>query len=72
VVKAIEMENYYRIPADTRDLNYNQFFEDGEEVVTQAHEYHSHNTHQLNECELKQLLLNLREIQDELKGFGIT
>jgi UDP-glucose 4-epimerase len=71
MVKAIEMENYYRIPADTRDLNYNQFFEDGEEVVTQAHEYHSHNTHQLNEYELKQLLLNLHEIQDDLKEFGI-
>jgi len=70
MVKAIDMNDYYRIPADTRDLNYNKFVEDGEEVITQAHEYHSHNTHQLNEDELKQLLLNLFEIQDELKEFG--
>jgi len=71
MVKAIDLGNYYRIPSDTRDLNYNQFFEDGEDVITQAHEYHSHNTHQLNEDELKQLLLNLYEIRDELKEFGV-
>ena len=68
MVKAIDMERYYRIPADTRDLNYNQFFEEGEEVVTEAGEYHSHNTHRLNETELTELLLNLREIKDDLKG----
>ena len=68
MVKAIDMERYYRIPADTRDLNYNQFFEEGEEVVTEASEYHSHNTHRLNEDELTELLLNLREIKDDLKG----
>ena len=68
MVKAIDMERYYRIPADTRDLNYNQFFEEGEEVVTEAGEYHSHNTHRLNEDELTELLLNLREIKDDLKG----
>ena len=69
MVKAIDMERYYRIPADTRDLNYNQFFEEGEEVVTEAGEYHSHNTHRLNEDELTELLLNLREIKDDLKEF---
>ena len=69
MVKAVDLGNYYRIPSDTRDLNYNQFFEDGEEVITQANEYHSHNTHQLNEEELRGLLLNLREIKDDLKEF---
>ena len=69
MVKAIDMGEYYRIPADTRDLNYNQFFEEGEEVITEASEYHSHNTHRLNEDELTELLLNLREIQDDLKEF---
>ena len=69
MVKVIDMEKYYRIPADTRDLNYNQFFEEGKEVVTEAGEYHSHNTHRLNEDELTELLLNLREIKDDLKGF---
>jgi len=69
MVKAIDMGEYYRIPADTRDLNYNQFFEEGEEVITEAGEYHSHNTYRLNEEELTELLLNLREIQDDLKEF---
>jgi UDP-N-acetylglucosamine 4,6-dehydratase/5-epimerase len=66
MVKAIDMGEYYRIPADTRDLNYTKFFEEGEEVITEAGEYHSHNTHRLNEEELTELLLNLREIQDDL------
>jgi UDP-N-acetylglucosamine 4,6-dehydratase/5-epimerase len=69
MVKAIDMGEYYRIPADTRDLNYTKFFEEGEEVVTEAGEYHSHNTHRLNEEELTELLLNLGEIQDDLKEF---
>jgi len=63
MVKAIEMERYYRIPTDTRSLNYNQFFEKGEEVDAESSEYHSHNTHRLNEDELTELLLNLRETE---------
>lgn len=70
MVHAQDMGEYYRIPADTRDLNYSQFVEDGTEVVTQAHEYHSHNTQQLNEESLINMLLNLHEIQYELKEFG--
>ena len=69
MVKAIDLGNYYRIPADNRDLNYNKFFEEGEEVITQAGEYHSHNTHRLDENELVNLLLGLTEIQDDLKEF---
>ncbi len=71
MVKAIDMEQYYRIPSDNRDLNYTKFVEDGEEVVTQAGEYHSHNTHRLNEKELRKMLVGLYEIQDELQEFGV-
>jgi len=67
MVKAIDMGEYYRIPVDTRDLNYNKFFEEGEKVITEACEYHSHNTHRLSKEELTKLLLGLREIQDDLK-----
>lgn len=67
MVKAIDMKDYYRIPSDNRDLNYNKFFEEGEEVITQAGEYHSHNTHRLDEDELTDLLHGLREIQNDLK-----
>jgi len=70
-VSAQDMGEYYRIPADTRDLNYAKYFEEGEEVVTQEDEYHSHNTHQLNEEELRKMLMELLEIQDDLKEFGV-
>jgi UDP-N-acetylglucosamine 4,6-dehydratase len=73
MVKAIDMGEYFRIPADKRDLNYNKFFEEGEEDLNEVVEYHSHNTHRLNKGELTDLLLNLREIKgdiDEFKGNG--
>lgn len=71
MVSAEDMGEYYRVPADTRDLNYSKYFEEGEEVVTQADEYHSHNTEQLSETQLEKLLINLREIQDDLNEFGV-
>ena len=70
MVKAVDMAHYYRIPADNRDLNYNKFYVDGEEVITQAGEYHSHNTHQLNKTELTALLLGLKEIQEDIREFN--
>ena len=70
MLHAIDMDNYYKIPSDTRDLNYNQYFEDGK-VITEATDYHSHNTHQLNENEMKNMILNLYEVQSEFKEFGI-
>ena len=69
MVKAIDLGEYFRIPADTRDLNYNKFFEEGEEDLNEAGEYHSHNTHRLNEAELTELLLNLREIKGDIEEF---
>ena len=72
MVSAENMGDYYRIPADTRDLNYSKYLEEGEQIVTQAHDYHSHNTEQLNEHQLKELLMNLCEIQSDLSEFGIN
>ena len=70
MVHAIDMDGYYRIPSDTRDLNYNQFFVDGE-VITEADDYHSHNTKRLDEKEMKEMLLNLKEIKQDLEEFKI-
>jgi UDP-glucose 4-epimerase len=72
MVSAENMGDYYRIPADTRDLNYSKYFDEGEKIVTQADEYHSHNTEQLSEPQLKELLMNLCEIQTDLNEFGIN
>jgi len=69
MARAIDMGEYFRVPADTRELNYSQFFEQGEEVITEAHEYHSHNTYRLNQEELKDLLVNLDEIKEDLMEF---
>ena len=68
MVHAVDMDGYYRIPAD---LNYNKFIDDGEKVVTQAGEYHSHNTQRLKENELRSLILSLHELKDELQELGI-
>ena len=67
MVKAQDMGDYYRVPSDNRDLNYNKFFDEGEEIISQAEEYHSHNTKRLTEKELVNLLMNLREIKKDLE-----
>lgn len=70
MVHAVDMGEYYRIPADNRDLNYGKFFEEGE-VITEVHDYHSHNTKQLDEYELEQMLSNLNEIRADLIELGV-
>ena len=71
MIKAIDLDRYYRIPADNRDLNYEIYEDIGEEKLSEIEEYNSHNTYRLNEKELKEMLLNLYEIQDNLKNEGI-
>lgn len=70
-VRAEDMGDYFRISPDGRDLNYSKYFEDGQDVITEAEEYNSHNTYRLNEKELEEMLLNLSEIQEDLKEFGV-
>jgi UDP-glucose 4-epimerase len=67
MVKAEDLGNYYRIPADTRDLNYNRFFIEGEAQISQMEEYNSHNTSRLNIEETKQLLLKIDFIREDTK-----
>lgn len=59
MAKAVDMGNYYRIPCDSRDLNYDKYFIDGEEKISYIDDYHSHNTTQLDVEGMKQLLLKL-------------
>ena len=66
MVKAIDMGNYYRIPCDTRDLNYDKFFTEGNEDVSKIEDYHSHNTVRLDVEGMKEQLLRLRFIQEDL------
>ena len=68
MAKAEDMLGYYRIPADNRDLNYARFFSEGEENISHLEDYTSHNTHRLNVEEVKQLLLKLDFIKEELNA----
>jgi len=67
MAKSVDMGNYYRIPCDTRDLNYEKYFIEGEERVSSFDDYHSHNTQRLTIQEMKNLLLKLETINMDLK-----
>ncbi len=66
MLKAEDMGNYYRIPADTRDLNYEQYFSEGNTKETLMEEYHSHNTHRLDVEGMKELLKKLPVIREDI------
>ena len=66
MAKAIDMGNYYRIPCDTRDLNYDKFFTKGNPQIDTIEDYHSHNTHRLDVEGMKQQLLRLRLVRNDL------
>ena len=64
--KAEDMGEFYRIPADNRDLNYSRYFSEGETDTSTIEDYHSHNTEQLTNEALKNTLLNLDFIKENL------
>lgn len=66
MAKAIELENYYQIPADNRDLNYEKYFSQGEADMEKIEEYHSHNTFRLDVEGTKKLLLKLEFIRNDV------
>ena len=66
MAKAIDCGNYYRIPCDSRDLNYDKFFVEGNEKVSAIEDYHSHNTARLDVEGMKEQLMRLRFIQEDL------
>ncbi|RNC88692.1 MAG: NAD-dependent epimerase/dehydratase family protein [Allomuricauda sp.] len=66
--KAQDMGEFYRIPADNRDLNYSRYFSEGETDISKIEDYHSHNTKQLTNEQLKQTLLNLDFIKESLNA----
>lgn len=66
MAKATDLKNYYRIPCDGRDLNYDKYFIEVEERISAFEDYHSHNTRRLDKDEMIQLLLKLPMIRDDL------
>ncbi len=65
---AEDMGDYYRIPADNRDLNYAKYYSEGEQEIALFDDYTSHNTRRLNVAQIKQLLLGLDYIEEELNA----
>jgi len=68
MARAMDTGQYYRIPADNRDLNYAMYFTDGEEQISELQDYTSHNTTRLSIPELKKVLLSLDYIKQQLSS----
>ena len=68
MVKAEDMGNFYRIPADNRDLNYSIYFSEGEKNIATIEDYHSHNSERLNVEGVKNLISKLAFVRKELFG----
>ncbi len=66
--KAEDMGNFYRVPADNRDLNYDKYFKEGDVKRATIEEFNSDNTYRLNLEETKAKIASLEYIQNELKG----
>ena len=66
MLRSIDMGNYFRIPCDTRDLNYDKFFTEGDDAISRTEDYHSHNTRRLDVEGMKEQLMRLRFIQEDL------
>lgn len=64
-----DMGDYFRVPADSRDLNYSNYYEDGNEKITEAYEYNSDNTNILTVEEIKEKLLSLEYVRTELSNY---
>lgn len=67
MAKAEDLGGYYKVPCDIRDLNYDKYFIEGQEKISGYEDYHSHNTKRLTKSEMKDLLLTLPMIHEDLK-----
>jgi UDP-N-acetylglucosamine 4,6-dehydratase/5-epimerase len=66
MARAVDLGRYYQIPADSRDLNYDKYFVEGEQEISKLEDYTSHNTNRLNVEQVKETLLNLELVRDAL------
>lgn len=67
---AEDLGGFYRVPADKRDLNYDKYFIEGDQKLSSEDEYNSNNTQRLNVAQIKEKLLALDYVQNELKGWN--
>ena len=67
MTKAVDLEGFYQIPADNRDLNYGKYFENGDLKTSELEDYNSQNTTRLTIEQIKEKLLSLDYVKHELK-----
>jgi UDP-N-acetylglucosamine 4,6-dehydratase len=72
MANAVDMGDYFRIPPDLRDLNYAKFVEEGQETISMAEDYNSHNTTRLDVSSMTSLLMKLDLMQDLVAGRAPT
>ena len=70
-IKAEDMGSFYRVPADKRDLNYDKYFVEGSQRLSSNGEYNSDNTERLNIKQIKEKLLSLEYVRQELMNFTL-
>jgi len=68
MARADDLGRYYRIPADSRDLNYDKYFVEGETQISRIDDYTSHNTERLGVAQVKQVLSQLAVVQEAMRG----
>ncbi|MCI9592470.1 MAG: polysaccharide biosynthesis protein [Lachnospiraceae bacterium] len=66
MVRAVDFGDYYVVPSDNRDLNYSKYFSKGQVEFSEAQDYTSHNTRRLNKEEMKEMLLSLDYVKEQL------
>lgn len=64
-----DLGGYYRVPADSRDLNYDNYFVDGDKKITEAYEYNSNNAERLTVEQIKERLLSLKYVREEVEKY---
>jgi UDP-glucose 4-epimerase len=72
MARAEDLGNYYRVPADARDLNYSLYFSEGKTQVSAAADYNSHNAKLLDVDGMMHLLLKLRCVRDAMNGKAVA
>ena len=68
MARADDLGDYYRIPADSRDLNYDKYFIQGEPEISMIDDYTSHNTHRLDVAQVKDVLMQLDIVQEAVNA----
>jgi UDP-glucose 4-epimerase len=68
MARAEDMGDFYRVPADTRDLNYGKYFSEGDPCISTLEEYHSHNAMRLDLAKIKALLLGIDCVREAAQG----